>query len=386
MTRLSALVVGAGLGGLTAALALLQRGVRVTVVERSSVLGEVGAGVMVTPSFTRILAALGLAADLERIGSEPVETIYRRFDTGEVVTRASLKGMMLEQYGARSFNVHRADLHAALVQHVASKDPKSIRLGHQLVAFDEGPSGIEAHFVNGATLKADVLVGSDGVHSQVRAQLFGGGDATFRKQVAWRGLVPSGRAPESLRGDANGVWVGEGRHIIHYPLRNKSVINYVAVVSSEHWTGDGWNCPGEIAELLTSFEGWHADAVNLLAATDPAHCIKWGLFGRPPLDSWVKGRVALLGDAAHPMLPFMAQGAAMAVEDGYILARALTEAPDVEDGLRRFEQARKTRAHWVVEQSTAATPLYQSVQGDKAAGRARNLDHLYSYDATAVAV
>ena len=158
------------------------------------------------------------------------------------------------------------------------------------------------------------------------------------------------------------------------------------MVGSEAWTGDGWTSPGEIADLLRSFEGWHGDAIGLLSATDPAHCIKWGLFGRPPLASWVDGRVAVLGDAAHPMLPFMAQGAAMAVEDGYVLARALAETADVETALRRFERARRVRAHWVVEQSSAATPLYQSVQGDKAADRARNLDDLYSYDATAVAL
>jgi salicylate hydroxylase len=374
-------LIGAGIGGLTAALALQRAGFRVRVFEQAPALGEVGAGLMVTPNSVRVLSHLGLEPVLERWGIEPEESIYRRFDTAEIIMRAPLRSRMLATYGARYFHIHRADLHAALAAAVQERDPAAITLGKSCVGVEETPAGAVARFADGSTAAGAAVIGSDGIRSQVRAALFGDGLPRFTGQIAWRGLVPAAGLPDTVTGPVSTVWIGPNRHIVQYRLRGGSIINYVAIVATDAWTEESWTTRSRVADVVAAFAGWHPDIVALLTATNPDHCFKWGLFDREPLARWTRGHVTLLGDAAHPMLPFKAQGSAMAIEDALVLARALQGAASVTAGLAAYEAARRERASGMVLESRSATALYQKLEGNKANERAAQLDHVYGYDA-----
>jgi salicylate hydroxylase len=373
------LIVGAGLGGLTAALALLKAGFSVEVHEQSPQLGEIGAGIMVTPNSARVLIALGLGPALQAKGVQPTASVYRRFDTNDVMMQAPLR--VQEEFGAPNVHIHRADLHAALVNAVRALAPACLHLDHKLVDFSDDGERVRARFANGHIATGDILLGSDGIRSAVRAALFGDGAPQFTGQVAWRGLVPAEGLPDSVTAPVSNSWIGENRHIIQYRLRGGRLINYVAIVAETAWTEEGWNVRSDVADVVAAFTGWNDDVIALLRATDPAQCFKWGLFDRDPLAIWSRGRVTLLGDAAHPMLPFMAQGSAMAIEDGMVFANAQTASADALSGITRYEALRQPRASWVVLQSRAATRLYQSTGGNKTEERARNLATLYGYDA-----
>jgi salicylate hydroxylase len=378
------LLAGAGIGGVAAALALLRRGFEVEIHEQSPQLGEVGAGIMLTPNAMRVVADLGLAEAVSAVAMEPEVSTYRRYDTGEVIMSAPLRGAMLERYGAPYFHIHRADLHALLVDAVHRLAPGALRTGSALVGYDASESGVVARFGGGAEAAGALLVGCDGVRSTVRELTFGGTTPSFTGQVAWRGLVPAAGLPQSLTTPGSTAWIGQDRHIIHYRLRGGSLVNYVAVVRTAAWQEEGWNRRSAVAEAVAEFRSFHADAVTLLESTDAEHCYKWGLFDRNPLATWTRGRVTLLGDAAHPMLPFMAQGAAMSLEDALVLGRAVAALGATPEALRRYEALRLPRTTQVVLDSRAATALYQRLSGDKQAVRARNLDEVYGYDATTV--
>lgn len=378
------LLAGAGIGGVAAALALLRRGIDVELHEQSPQLGDVGAGIMLTPNAMRVVADLGLAEAVAAVAMEPEVSTYRRYDTGEVIMTAPLRGAMAARYGAPYFHVHRADLHALLVAAVRRLSPGALRTGSTLVGYDAGADGVVARFAGGAEVRGSLLVGCDGVRSAVRELTFGGTTPSFTGQVAWRGLVPAAGLPPSLTEPGSTAWIGQDRHIIHYRLRGGSLVNYVAVVRTAGWQEEGWNRRSEVAEAVAEFRSFHADAVTLLESTDAEHCYKWGLFDRNPLATWTRGRVSLLGDAAHPMLPFMAQGAAMSLEDALVLGRAVAAHGTTAEALLHYERLRLPRTTQVVLDSRAATSLYQRLSGDKQAARARNLDDLYGYDAATV--
>ena len=293
---------------------------------------------------------------------------------------------MEQRHGARYFHVHRADLHRMLSSAVRRLKPDAIHLGAALVSYAAGDDRVEARFANGMTATAHGLVGCDGGRSTVRELTFGGTAPTFTGQVAWRGIVPAAGLPPSLTRPGSTVWIGQDRHLIHYGLRGGSVVNYVAIVATKAWQEESWTQPSEVSEAVGHFRDFHPDVIRLLESTDSRQCFKWGLFDRNPLPGWTRGPVTLLGDAAHPMLPFMAQGAAMSMEDGLVLARALHASSGVAEGFARYEAVRRPRTSAVVLQSRAATRLYQQLSGDKQEARSSNLDALYGHDAGAVTV
>jgi salicylate hydroxylase len=346
---LSVAVVGGGIGGLSAALSLLRAGFDVEVYEQSSTLGEVGAGVQLSPNASRVLHTVGLADALAASGVKPLAWHQRRWDDGRTLLRTPLAAPLEAAFGFPHYQIHRADLLATLA---AAVPEERIHLGRRLGDVAEDADHVEARFVDGGRVEADVLVGADGIHSQVRDTLFGPERPRFTGCAAYRGLVPAGDVAELDLEVTAQVWMGPGRHFVHYFVRNRELVNFVAVVEQDSWTRESWTDRGDVSEALAAFGGWHPQVRAILGAVDETFI--WGLFDRAPLERWSDGRVTLLGDACHPMLPFMAQGAAQAIEDGATLAGCLADInADVPSRLRRYERLRRPRTSQLQAMSRA---------------------------------
>lgn len=380
------IVVGGGIGGLTCALALSRAGHSVQLYEQAPAFGEIGAGIMLTPNATLVLQHLGLAEPLDRRGMRPPASRYRRYDDAALMGDAPLADVMESTHGAPWLHIHRSDLLDALLAAVRNQGGTDLYAGRRATGCALDGGSVRVHFDNGASAEGDLLVACDGVRSTMRAGLMEHGEARFRGQVAWRGLVPARGLPERVTDRASVVWIGEDRHIVQYLLRGGSLVNYVAISVQEEWEEEGWNRPARLEEVQKEFAGWHEDVQSLLRATPADALYKWGLFDRDPPEQWVYGRIALLGDAAHPMLPFMAQGSAMAIEDAAVLARCLEAFDDLDVALSRYQAARSERTARVILQSRAQTNLYQRLTGDKKRQRAASTDWVYGFDATSCAI
>jgi salicylate hydroxylase len=338
-TGVSVGVVGGGIGGLSAALALLHAGFDVHVFERASQLGEVGAGVQISPNASRILHRFGLAEQLARTGVKPLAWHQRRWDDGRTLLRSPLAEPLEARFGYPHYQMHRADLLSALAGAVPVE---RVHLGHRLTGVVDRGHRVEARFAGGAVAEVDVLVGADGIHSTVRGELFGPETPCFTGCIAYRGLVPAERLRPLRLEVTSQVWMGPGRHFVHYFVSGGRLVNFVAIIEQDTWTRESWTDRGEIADALAAFDGWHPQVRAILGAVDETFI--WALFDRPPMQRWSQGRVTLLGDACHAMLPFAAQGAAQAIEDGATLAACLAGAgPDVPEALCRYERLRIPR-------------------------------------------
>ena len=336
---LSVGVVGGGIGGLAAALSLLAAGFDVHVYEQASRLGEVGAGVQVSPNASRILHRVGLAEALAGTGVKPLAWHQRRWDDGRTLLRSPLAEPLEATFGFPHYQMHRADLLFALAGGVPAE---RVHLGHRLTGLEDRGDQVEARFANGAQIEVDVLVGADGIHSEVRGQLFGSDQPRFTRCVAYRGLVPADLLRDLALEVTAQVWMGPGRHFVHYFVSGRRLVNFVAIVEQDTWTRESWTDRGDRADALAAFAGWHPQVRAILGAVDEPFI--WALFDRTPMERWSAGRVTLLGDACHAMLPFMAQGAAQAIEDGATLAACLSQAgSDIPDALRRYERLRIPR-------------------------------------------
>ena len=381
------IVVGAGIGGLAAALALLRAGHRVRVIEQSASLGEVGAGLSITPNASKALAYLGLADALARIGSTPAAGSLRHYRTGEdLVTLPQDRSR--ERYGYPLYHVHRADLHQALLSAVTALDSDSIVTSAEFTSYKENNDGVLVGCSSGWSDQADYVIGADGIHSRVRAQLFGPDQANFTGYVAWRGLIPGDQVPPSLLDPPLCMTLGPRRMLMRYPLRRGALINFVAIAKRDAWMEEGWSVRSTLDELLTEFADFEPRALDLLSLTPPDRLFKWGLFDRDPLSSWTQGRVTLLGDAAHAMPPFTGQGAVMALEDAAVLGRAAQATATESTLLKRYEVARIGRVTNALAMSRARADLYF---GDEPAEQVKaltagmtELRTLYDYDAGAV--
>jgi len=332
-------VIGAGVGGLAAALALAQRGARVTVVEQAAALGEVGAGLQLGPNSVAVIEALGLRDPVEAAASAP-EAIELRDWRGGPVARVPLGATAVARYGLPYWQVHRADLLAALAAGAAEAGVRLV-LGTRALGVEERGDRVRLALEGADPAEAEIVVAADGVRSGVRRALLAGAPPRFTGHVAWRGLVPAERLPRGALPAGPCVTMGPGRHLVTYPLRGGRLWNFVAVEERQAWADEGWSVAGDPQELRAAFAGIWPGAAALLSAIDETFL--WGLFDHPPLAAWTRGRVALLGDAAHPMLPFLAQGAAMALEDAWVLASTLA-AGDGAEGLAAYEDRRRARA------------------------------------------
>ena len=344
------LIAGGGIGGLTAALALLRNGIDVEVYEQASELKEVGAGVQLAANGTRVLYALGIGDELKALSCEAQGKEIRHWQTGETWKLFDLGPASIERYGFPYFTVYRPDLLEVLARAVRRAKPDAIHLGARCAGFTQDDASVTLQLENGAAVRGDALIGADGVHSRIRQTVLGPDRPEFTGTIAWRGVVPMERLPKHMARMVGSNWVGPGGHIVHYPLRAGKVMNFVGVLERSDWRIESWTARGTTEELASDYRGWHEDIQAFIRAIDTP--FKWALMVRAPLERWTSRRVTLLGDAAHSMLPFLAQGAVMAIEDGFVLARALAQY-GVEEGLQHYETARRDRTRRTVEGSAA---------------------------------
>ena len=340
-------IIGGGIGGAAAALNLLQAGFDVRLYEQSPAFREVGAGINVTPNASRVLFGLGLGEEIARLGVLPLAFHQRRWDDGRTLLRTPLGREVEAHFGFPQYQSHRADVLAMLL---AALPPERLHVGHRLTGFADNGHKVEAQFENGTRVTADALIGADGIPSTVQRLLFGEAAPHFTGCAAYRGLVPAQRLEHLHLEVSAQIWMGPDKHFVHYFVANKRLVNFVAVIEQDTWTRESWTERGQIADALAAFAGWHAQLRRILESVDETFI--WGLFDRAPLPRWTVGRVTLLGDACHPMLPFLAQGAAQAMEDGVTLASCLRKFADVTEALARYQALRLPRTALV--QSLAA--------------------------------
>jgi salicylate hydroxylase len=383
---LSIAVVGGGIGGLTAALCLARQGHQVHLLEQASTFSETGAGIQLSPNATKVLLQLGLGAALAQICVRPEATHIRSWRSGRKISQTPLGDDALARYGAPYYHAHRGDLIKLLASAVHREPKIDTHLGIRFEGFAQSDDHV-ALTASGQRLQCDALIGADGIHSIVRTKLWGDQPADFTGNMAWRMLVPIDGLSEELATPRATVWWGPGKHFVHYLVSGGRYMNCVCVVETDTWHSESWTEPGSAAELRDDFAGWHEDIQTLLGAVDESTLFKWGLFDRPPMDAWSERRVTLLGDACHPTLPFMAQGAAMAIEDAVILANCLTGQVDVTEALFRYAQLRRSRTARVQQGSRRNARVFhlsgiQAWFRDRAASRAGRhaMDGLYRYD------
>lgn len=332
-------MIGGGIGGLAAALSLTRAGFEVHVYEQTLALREVGAGLVISSNASRILYALGLQAAMERAGCAPLRWRQRRWEDGRTLLSSELASSSPPRFGAPLYTSHRADILGML----ADALPKDrLHLGHKLVSLADAGGKVALRFENGAAADVDAVVGADGIHSVVRRVLYGAENPRFTGCVAYRGLVPAERVAHLDLPYESQLWMGPGKHFVHYPVSAGRLVNFVCLIERDAWTKESWTEPGSVDDVLREYRGWHPQVTSLIREVPDTFV--WGLFDRAPLPEWSRGRVTLLGDACHPMLPFLAQGAAQAIEDGATLASCLADAGgDAVAAFRRYELLRKPR-------------------------------------------
>lgn len=356
MKQYRILIAGAGLGGLTAASCLMKAGHKVEVYEQAPQLGEIGAGIQVSANAMHVMRHLGIEDRLLAVGVKPEAYVFRLHDTGEVVQRFSLS--QEELHGAPYTQLHRADLHEILADRARQADPAMVRLNHRVAGFTETADGVELHFADRPSVKGDLLIGADGVKSVVRAQMFGAAPATYTGDSAWRLVVPTSRLPKDLLERVMSVFMGPEGHVVCYYLRGGTLLNLVGCVETDEISEESWTTKRPWSEFKAQFEGWHPTIQTIIDAVDKDQCYLWALFNRPPIRDWSTKRVTLLGDSAHPTLPYLAQGAAMAIEDGAVLTRTLAMTDSIAEALQIYQRNRVDRTAKIVLQSSANRELF----------------------------
>src|SRR5712692_3435692 len=343
-------IIGGGIGGLTAALALLRHGLDVEVYEQSAELKEVGAGIQISSNGTRVLYALGLEAALGRVQVLPSRREIRHWRTGETWHWFELGVTTAQRYGTPHLMLHRGDLHRLIADAVRRLKPDAIKLGKRCVAVAQSGEQVEVRFETGEVAHVAFVIGADGIHSKVRECLFGPDRPEFTGCVAWRGLVPMERLPSHISPMLGTNWLGPNGHVLHYPVRRGELMNFISLVERDDWQIESWTVEGTTGELANDYHGWHPDVHAIIRNIEVP--FKWALMVRGPMDRWTKGRISLLGDACHPTLPFLGQGAVMAIEDAYVIAACLQKFfTDPAMAFARYEEIRRDRTAAVVRKS-----------------------------------
>ncbi len=337
---LSIAIVGAGIGGLAAAAALRRRGIDVQVYEQARQFARIGAGIQMTPNAMKVLRQLGLEAHLRAVAFQPPEGLNREWDTGNITNTLPLGKTIEARYGAPFLMMHRGDLHAALAGIVPAE---IVHLNKKLVGFEQSASGVTLVFADGSRAGADAMIGADGVHSVVREALLGPEKPRFTGRVAYRTTYPTALL-KGTHVDDRCKWWGPDRHIVIYYVKpQREELYFVTSTPEPDFAVESWSAKGDLEVLRAAYAGFHPQVRAVLAACPDVH--KWALVERDPLPRWGEDRVVLLGDACHPMTPYMAQGAATSIEDAAVLSRCLdgVDADGVAEAFRRYEATRKDR-------------------------------------------
>jgi salicylate hydroxylase len=364
-------IVGGGVGGLAAAGALRRLGTDAVVFEQAGRYGRVGADINLTPNAVRALDGLGVGQQIRETAARPTFRISRTWDSGEETSRLPMSAAAEERYGAPQLTMHRADLLAALTDALPRK---ALVLGARVTDVEHGSDGVVASFADGRREELDLLVGADGIHSVVRGEMFGAEHPEFTGVVAFRAVVPAARLDPTLPNvDAFTKWWGPdpATQIVTFPLNRGHDMFVFATTPQDTWREESWTCPGDVEELRSAYSAFHPEARAMLEACDEV--LKSALYVRDPLTTWSKGPLTLLGDACHPMMPFMAQGAGQAIEDAVVLARCLQDEGlgALDERLARYESARLDRTARIQLGSRQNAWL-------KGTG---NADWVYEYDA-----
>lgn len=397
MAKPHILIAGAGIGGLTAALALLRRGFDVDVYEQAPQLLEFGAGIQIAANGSRLLIHLGLEDEMRRVAKEAAGKEVRIWNTGQTFKLFDLGEDSVRRFGAPYWFVHRGDLNAVLRDAVLALKSDAIHTGARCLGFSQAGGRVTLEIEGGRKAEGDVLIAADGVHSRMRQQMFDSAQSEFMGIIAWRGLIPMKSLSAELQRPVGTNWVGPRGHVITYPVRAGELLNFVGFGERDDWRGESWNEKGSKAECAADFPGWNDYVHEMIAKTDQPY--KWALIGRAPLQTWTKGHVALLGDACHPTLPFLAQGAIMAIEDGVVLARCLDAYDDIGAALVAYQNARVDRATKIVVGSTEAGKRFHNpiladataavgyMEREWATEKVRSrYDWLFEYDATTIPI
>ena len=358
MTERKILIAGAGLGGLAAAGCLLKAGYDVDIYEQASFLGEVGAGIQMSANAMHVLNYLGVGDEISAKSVRPEAYVFRLHDTGELIDRFALSEEHMKMHKAPYNQAHRADLHSILANAVQKMKPSIVHLNKRATHFEETPESVELFFDDGTSAKGDVLVGADGVKSVIRNQIAGAVPAVYTGDSAWRITVPKDKLPPDFMEKVMSVWMGPGKHAVSYWLRNGELLNFVGAVETPTASEESWTAKFPWEDLKADFVGWHQDIQTVIDLADHDQCFRWALYKRPVVDTWSTARATILGDAAHATLPYLAQGAAMAIEDGAILARALGQEDDTAEALNLYHRNRVERTSRVVETSDANRNLF----------------------------
>ena len=333
-------IMGAGIGGLAAATALRGAGIDSTVYEQAPAIMPVGAGIQLTPNATKAIRGLSILDDVKRRSYAPTVGYNREWDTGTVTNLLPMGSEIEAAFGAPDLAMHRAVLHDALLERVPAR---SLQLGMRLVGFDRADGAFRLRFDDGSDALADAVIGADGIHSVVREMLFGAERPHFNGRVAYRTTFSTDRLPD-IEVDGRVKWWGPDRHIVSYLLTpEEHEIYFIAVTNEPDFRLESWSAMGDLDVLLETFAGFHPRIRSVLAAAEQVR--KWALVDRDPMPSWGEDRIVLLGDACHPMPPYIAQGAAAAIEDAVVLSRCLenVEPEGIAEAFRRYERLRRPR-------------------------------------------
>ncbi len=388
-------ISGAGIGGLTAALCLLKSGYKVSLLEQANQLSEVGAGVQCGANALHVLKHLGLEQQVLASAVQPEAVLFRDFKSGQILHQLTLGDEYQQQFGAPYLHVYRADLQRILLTALGEFDAQTLLLNTQVVKVEQSNSSVTVSARDGRTFEADCLIAADGIRSAVRSQMFPSAKPVYSGYQAWRIMVPTHRLPEGWMETVTANFVGPGKHCVVYYVRNRELVNMVGVVEAEHQPAkDDWISKAPKSALLEDFADWHPTVTKLIEAVDEDQCYRWSLNHLPPLSKWGQGRIALLGDAAHAALPFMAAGAAMAMEDARVLDRCLQGTSDIESALNQYQRNRIKRTKTIQNDSARLGKLYHlgspfmrraAFAGLRIMGQQKQ-DFLPSYNANQVAL
>ena len=359
-------IIGAGIGGMTAAVTLAKKGVKVSIFEQAPELSEVGAGLTITPNATKGLMYLGLEKQMKEVGMAHRQQGVRHFETGEMIVPLERGEKMLEKYGAYQFQAHRADVHNVLIDELKLHNSNTIYTNHELIDLNEKNNSVELVFSNNETHEVDFVIGADGNRSVVRKIILGDDDPQFAGYVAWRGLVPVELLGEDDFDECgSSAFIAPGRVFARYLVRNGELYNYVAFLATDEWAEEGWAIPSKVDIVMDIFSDYNQQVKNIIAATPAKDLFKWGIFAREPVSKWSTKNITLLGDAAHPLEPFMGQGASLAIEDGVVLGRIIEDSDSSDEIVSRYESARVERAHFITEHSKRAGARFTGIDPEK---------------------